>query len=204
MGDHAADAPGPSRREGASPSGPWHVAVLMGGWSAERSVVSHPARAWRRRWEERGHTVTRIDMGRDVAQRLAEAAPDVVFNALHGVPGEDGTVQGMMDLMVLLQMHSGLATSVNADRQAAHQTGAGAAWHPDARRAHHRQQRKPLRRRPVAAPQCAEARERGQLGWCCHLLRRRAISAAPSRETAKGRGSISRRCWPSRIFAGGS
>ncbi len=47
-------------------------------------------------------------------QRLAEAAPDVVFNALHGTPGEDGTVQGLMDLMGLKYTHSGLATSVIA------------------------------------------------------------------------------------------
>ena len=53
-------------------------------------------------------------MGRDVAQRLTEAAPDVVFNALHGTPGEDGTIQGLMDLMGLTYTHSGLATSVVA------------------------------------------------------------------------------------------
>ncbi len=53
-------------------------------------------------------------MGRDVAQRLFEAAPDVVFNALHGTPGEDGTVQGLMDLMGLKYTHSGLETSVIA------------------------------------------------------------------------------------------
>ena len=53
-------------------------------------------------------------MGRDVAQRLAEAEPDVVFNALHGTPGEDGTVQGMMDLMGLKYTHAGLETSVIA------------------------------------------------------------------------------------------
>ncbi len=64
--------------------------------------------------EQRGHRVTRIDMARNVAQKLAEAAPDVVFNALHGTPGEDGTVQGMMDLMGLTYTHSGLATSVIA------------------------------------------------------------------------------------------
>src|SRR3546814_7444730 len=57
-------------------------------------------------------------MGRDVAQRLAETKPDVVFNALHGTPGEDGTVQGMLDLMGLKYTHSGLATSVLAiDKQ---------------------------------------------------------------------------------------
>jgi D-alanine-D-alanine ligase len=53
-------------------------------------------------------------MDRNVAARLADARPDVVFNALHGVPGEDGTVQGMMDLMGIPYTHSGLQTSVIA------------------------------------------------------------------------------------------
>ena len=53
-------------------------------------------------------------MERDVARRLAELKPDIVFNALHGTPGEDGTVQGMMDLMGLNYTHSGLETSVIA------------------------------------------------------------------------------------------
>ncbi len=91
-----------------------HVAVLMGGWSNERSVSLMSGEGVATALEERGHRVTRIDMGRDVAQRLAEASPDVVFNALHGTPGEDGTVQGMMDLMGLTYTHSGLATSVIA------------------------------------------------------------------------------------------
>ena len=75
---------------------PLHVAVLMGGWSAEREVSLVTGAGVADALESRGHRVTRIDMGRDVAQRLAEAAPDVVFNALHGTPGEDGTVQGLM------------------------------------------------------------------------------------------------------------
>ncbi len=91
-----------------------HVAVLMGGWSNERSVSLMSGECVAKALEERGHTITRIDMGRDVAQRLAEAAPDVVFNALHGTPGEDGSVQGMMDLMGLTYTHSGMATSVIA------------------------------------------------------------------------------------------
>ncbi|MBB3356750.1 MULTISPECIES: D-alanine--D-alanine ligase [unclassified Novosphingobium] len=91
-----------------------HVAVLMGGWSSERPVSLTSGEGVAGALEARGHTVTRIDMGRDVALRLAEAAPDVVFNALHGTPGEDGTVQGMMDLMGLTYTHSGLATSVIA------------------------------------------------------------------------------------------
>ncbi len=91
-----------------------HVAVLMGGWSNERPVSLMSGEGVAKALEERGHRVTRIDMGRDVAARLAEAAPDVVFNALHGTPGEDGTVQGMMDLMGLTYTHSGMVTSVIA------------------------------------------------------------------------------------------
>ena len=84
---------------------PLHIAVLYGGWSAERAVSLMSGRDIAAALESRGHRVTRIDMGRDVAQRLAAAAPDVVFNALHGVPGEDGTVQGMLDLMGLKYTH---------------------------------------------------------------------------------------------------
>ena len=91
-----------------------HVAVLMGGWSNERPVSLMSGEGVAKALEERGHKVTRIDMGRDVAQRLAEAAPDVVFNALHGSPGEDGSIQGMMDLMGLTYTHSGMVTSVIA------------------------------------------------------------------------------------------
>ncbi len=91
-----------------------HIAVLMGGWSSERPVSLMSGEGVAKALESRGHKVTRIDMGRDVALKLTEAAPDVVFNALHGSPGEDGTVQGMMDLMGLTYTHSGLATSVIA------------------------------------------------------------------------------------------
>ena len=91
-----------------------HVAVLMGGWSNERPVSLMSGEGVAKALEERGHTVTRIDMGRDVAQRLADAAPEVVFNALHGSPGEDGSIQGMMDLMGLTYTHSGMVTSVIA------------------------------------------------------------------------------------------
>ena len=91
-----------------------HVAVLMGGWSSERPVSLMSGEGVAKALEARGHGVTRIDMDRDVALRLSDAKPDVVFNALHGTPGEDGTVQGMMDLMGLTYTHSGLATSVIA------------------------------------------------------------------------------------------
>lgn len=91
-----------------------HVAVLMGGWSAERDVSLTSGAGVAEACEQLGHRVTRIDMERDVAARLSQAAPDIVFNALHGTPGEDGSVQGMLDLMGLRYTHSGLATSVIA------------------------------------------------------------------------------------------
>ncbi|WP_129791622.1 D-alanine--D-alanine ligase [Sphingosinicella sp. CPCC 101087] len=91
-----------------------HIVVLMGGWSAEREVSLTSGRGVAEALESRGHRVTRIDMGRDLAQRLAETKPDIVFNALHGTPGEDGSVQGLMDLMGIRYTHSGLATSVIA------------------------------------------------------------------------------------------
>ncbi|GAA4052019.1 D-alanine--D-alanine ligase [Parerythrobacter jejuensis] len=91
-----------------------HIAVLMGGWANEREVSLMSGNGVADALEARGHRVTRIDMDRQVAARIAGAAPDVVFNALHGVPGEDGTVQGMLDLMGIPYTHSGLATSVIA------------------------------------------------------------------------------------------
>lgn len=97
---------------------PLNIVVLMGGWSSEREVSLVSGAGVADALESLGHEVTRIDMGRDVAQRIAEAAPDVVFNALHGTPGEDGSVQGMLDLMGIRYTHSGLTTSVIAiDKQ---------------------------------------------------------------------------------------
>ena len=92
-----------------------HVVVLMGGWGSEREVSLTSGRGVAAALRERGWSkVTELDMDRNVAARLAELRPDVVFNALHGTPGEDGTVQGMMDLMGVRYTHSGLETSVIA------------------------------------------------------------------------------------------
>jgi D-alanine-D-alanine ligase len=90
----------------------------MGGWANEREVSLTSGAGVADALESKGHRVTQIDMDRDVASRIAEAKPDVVFNALHGVPGEDGTVQGMLELMGVPYTHSGVATSVIAiDKQ---------------------------------------------------------------------------------------
>jgi D-alanine-D-alanine ligase len=86
----------------------------MGGWSAEREVSLMSGAGIAEALEQLGHRVTRIDMDRHVALRLSEARPDLVFNALHGTPGEDGSVQGMLDLMGLRYTHSGMVTSVIA------------------------------------------------------------------------------------------
>jgi D-alanine-D-alanine ligase len=91
-----------------------HVAVLMGGWSAEREVSLSSGAGVADALESLGHRVSRIDMDRNLALVLDGVRPDVVFNALHGTPGEDGTVQGLMDLMGLKYTHSGLTTSVIA------------------------------------------------------------------------------------------
>jgi D-alanine-D-alanine ligase len=92
-----------------------HVVVLMGGWSAEREVSLSSGKGVADALRARGWSnVTEIDMDRNVAQVLAGVRPDVVFNALHGTPGEDGTVQGLLDLMQIPYTHSGLTTSAIA------------------------------------------------------------------------------------------
>jgi D-alanine-D-alanine ligase len=93
----------------------FHVVVLMGGWSAEREVSLTSGKGVAEALRGRGWSnVTELDMDRNVAHRLEELKPDIVFNSLHGTPGEDGTVQGMMDLMGLRYTHSGLTTSAIA------------------------------------------------------------------------------------------
>ncbi len=90
------------------------VAVLMGGWSAEREVSLTSGAGVADACERLGHETVRVDMDRNVAQIIAAIRPDVVFNALHGTPGEDGSVQGMLDLMGVKYTHSDMITSVIA------------------------------------------------------------------------------------------
>ena len=93
-----------------------HVAVLMGGWSAEREVSLVSGAAVAKSLKAQGHKVTTIDIGRDVSELLAalHPRPNVVFNALHGRFGEDGIVQGMLEILGIPYTHSGVLASALA------------------------------------------------------------------------------------------
>src|SRR4051794_29159961 len=91
-----------------------HVAVLMGGWSAERPVSLNSGRECADNLEAAGYRVTRIDVERDVAEVLAHLKPDVAFNALHGPFGEDGTIQGVLEILGIPYTHSGVLASALA------------------------------------------------------------------------------------------
>jgi D-alanine-D-alanine ligase len=91
-----------------------HVAVLLGGLSPEREVSLVSGAACADALERLGAKVTRIDAGRDLAQVLARTKPDVVFNALHGVWGEDGAVQGVLETLALPYTHCGVLASALA------------------------------------------------------------------------------------------
>ena len=90
------------------------VAVLMGGPSAEREVSLSSGRECAIALRGEGYDVTEVDAGPEVAQRLTELAPDVVFNALHGRWGEDGCVQGMLEWLRIPYTHSGVLASALA------------------------------------------------------------------------------------------
>jgi D-alanine-D-alanine ligase len=93
-----------------------HVAVLKGGWSAEREVSLNSGAAVARGLREAGYRVTEIDVTRDIPALIAALTPkpDVVFNALHGRWGEDGCLQGVLDIMGVPYTHSGLLASALA------------------------------------------------------------------------------------------
>jgi D-alanine-D-alanine ligase len=94
-----------------------HVAVLMGGWSSERAVSLRSGEACAKALEGEGFRVTRLDVDRDVARGLAELRPDVAFNALHGPYGEDGTIQGVLEILGIPYTHSGVLASALAMRK---------------------------------------------------------------------------------------
>jgi D-alanine-D-alanine ligase len=86
----------------------------MGGWSAEREVSLRSGAACADALVRLGYRVSRIDVGRDIAAVLTAAKPDVALNVLHGRPGEDGTLQGMLEILAIPYTHSGVMASAVA------------------------------------------------------------------------------------------
>ena len=95
-----------------------HVAVLMGGCPPSARCRSGPAPPAPRRWRARATASRRVDVGRDVAQRSPQLKPDVAFNALHGPMGEDGTIQGLLEILRIPYTHSGVLASALAMHKA--------------------------------------------------------------------------------------
>jgi D-alanine-D-alanine ligase len=91
-----------------------HVAVLMGGWSAEREVSLRSGKASADALERQGYRVSRVDVGRDIASVLAQLKPDAALNMLHGRPGEDGALQGLLEIVGIPYSHSGVLASALA------------------------------------------------------------------------------------------
>ena len=91
-----------------------HVAVVMGGWSPERDISLISGDGCAIALEASDYQVSRIDAGRRLAEQLQAVKPDVIFNALHGVGGEDGVVQGVFELLEIPYTHSGVMASALA------------------------------------------------------------------------------------------
>lgn len=91
-----------------------HVAVVMGGLSSEREVSLSSGKPIIATLEKLGYQVTPIDMDRDIATQLTKLKPDVVFNALHGTYGEDGCLQGLLEILHIPYTHSGVMASAIA------------------------------------------------------------------------------------------
>ena len=89
----------------------------MGGWSAERPVSLNSGRGCADALESKGYRVTRIDVDRSIADTLGKLRPDVAFNALHGPFGEDGSIQGVLEILGIPYTHSGVLASALAVRK---------------------------------------------------------------------------------------
>ncbi len=93
-----------------------HIALLMGGWSPEREVSLSSGRECAKALADHGYRVTAIDVGRDLSAllRALDPRPDAIFNALHGVGGEDGTIQALFEMLAIPYTHSGVLASAVA------------------------------------------------------------------------------------------
>jgi D-alanine-D-alanine ligase len=94
-----------------------HVAMLMGGLSAEREVSLRSGEACAKALEAEGFRVARLDVDRHIGETLAALRPDVAFNALHGRYGEDGVIQGVLEMLRIPYTHSGVLASALAMRK---------------------------------------------------------------------------------------
>lgn len=93
------------------------IAVLMGGPSVEREISLITGEEIRRALAAKGYKTTEIDLDSDVVDHLKKSGCDLVFIALHGVPGEDGTIQGLLDILKIPYVGSGvLASAVGMDK----------------------------------------------------------------------------------------
>ena len=110
-----------------------HVAVLMGGWSSEREVSLRSGAACAKALEAEGFRVSRVDVTREIARDLSDLRPDVAFNALHGPFGEDGAVQGVLEILRIPYTHSGVLASALAMRKDVARTVMSAADLPVAK-----------------------------------------------------------------------
>jgi D-alanine-D-alanine ligase len=108
-----------------------HVAVLMGGWSAEREVSLRSGEACAAALEKLGtYQVSRVDVDREIAATLRALKPDVALNVLHGRPGEDGTLQGLLEVLAIPYSHSGVLASALAMQKELAKTVLNAAQVP--------------------------------------------------------------------------
>jgi D-alanine-D-alanine ligase len=88
-----------------------HIAVLMGGWNSEREVSLRSGEAVFEALKNLGYKATKIDFSHKIFEQLSEVKPDIVFNALHGQNGEDGRIQGVLDILEIPYTHSGIVAS---------------------------------------------------------------------------------------------
>jgi D-alanine-D-alanine ligase len=94
-----------------------HVAVLTGGWAAERPVSLASGAGCAKALESVGFRVTEVDVTPNIVADLQQLKPDVAFNAMHGPFGEDGCLQGILEMLRIPYTHSGVLASALAMRK---------------------------------------------------------------------------------------
>ena len=132
-----------------------HVAVLMGGWSPERDVSLVSGAQCANALRALGYQVSEVDADRNLHEQLSALKPDVCFNALHGVGGEDGEVQGLLEVLQIPYTHSGVRASSLAMGQTFVETSVRPAWPASGRKPAGRKQQS--NRPPDDPALCGEA-----------------------------------------------